>query len=91
MTNLLIRKAACALLLMLIPALAIANVGKRIGALDNEAWKKSVWLSAKDAKVVTETITTKSRSADGANYFASILKNEKKVVSAKWMTTGLGV
>lgn len=91
MKNLLIRKAACALLLMLIPALAIANVGKRIGALDNEAWKKSVWLSAKDAKVVTETITTKSRSADGANYFASILKNEKKVVSAKWMTTGLGV
>ena len=72
MTNLLIRKAACALLLMLIPALAIANVGKRIGALDNEAWKKSVWLSAKDAKVVTEEITTKSRSADGANYFASI-------------------
>jgi len=32
-----------------------------------------------------------NRAADGANWFVSTVKNEQKVVSAKWMTTGLGV
>jgi len=91
MNNLFIRKAIYALLLMFVPALASANVGKRTKALDNGAWKESVWLSATDAKIITGKTTTASRSADGASYFANILKNEKKVVSAKWMTAGLGV
>ena len=31
------------------------------------------------------------RAADGASWFVSTVKNERKVASAKWMTTGLGV
>lgn len=64
----------------------------RTTALDNEAWDSSVWLSATDAPVVTGTVTDgQMRAADGAVWFVSRLKNEKKMKSARWMTTGLGV
>ena len=63
---------------------------ERIDALDNAAWESSKWLSAVDAEVAPDSVKT-YRAADGASWFVSTLKNEKKVVSAKWMTTGLGV
>lgn len=69
----------------------VSEVGKRAVALDDSAWDSSVWISAKDAPVVTGTVVDGTRSADGSSWFTSVVTNEKKVVSAKWMTTGLGV
>ncbi|MBO7602058.1 MAG: family 78 glycoside hydrolase catalytic domain [Bacteroidaceae bacterium] len=62
-------------------------------ALDNSAWDASVWISVADAPVVQGVVWEPGnwRSADGASWFISTVKNDKKVVSAKWMTTALGV
>ena len=66
-------------------------VGFLTSSLDAQAWESSVWISAPDAPVVTGKITGKSLSADGASLFSGKLQNAGKVVSARWMTTGLGV
>ena len=65
----------------------------RVDALDASAWEASKWISVVDAPVVTGKTgdMENNRAADGANWFVSTVKNEQKVVSAKWMTTGLGV
>ena len=64
----------------------------RVQALDPSAWTNSEWISAANAPVVTGRIEGRNeRAADGASWFVSTLKNEKKVVSARWMTAGLGV
>ncbi len=63
--------------------------GIRTDALDGSAWNASTWISAADAQVATEN--EHDRAADGASWFVSTVKNDAKVVSAKWMTTGLGV
>lgn len=69
------------------------TIGVRTDALDNNAWDRSEWISAVDAPVVTGTVNNKDnrRAADGASWFVSTVKNPGKVVSAKWMTTALGV
>jgi len=61
--------------------------------LSDNAWSSSEWISAVDAPVVTGKVNdnTNNRSADGASWFLSIVKNEKKVTKAIWQTTGLGV
>ena len=59
--------------------------------LANSAWDCSVWLSVVDAPIITGVVNDGTRAADGANWFVSDVKNEKKVVGAKWMTVGLGV
>lgn len=64
-------------------------VGEKTTALEDAAWQSSKWISAVDAPVVKER--KNDRAADGASWFVSTVKNEQKVVSAKWMTTGLGV
>ena len=67
-------------------------VGSRTEALDASAWNESKWISAADAPVVTGSIGGKNeRAADGASWFLSTTRNEKKVKQAVWMTTGLGV
>ena len=67
-------------------------VGSRTEALDASAWNESTWISAADAPVVTGSIGGKNeRAADGASWFLSTTRNEKKVKQAVWMTTGLGV
>lgn len=66
-------------------------VGKRINTLDPTLWNGSEWISVKDTPVVTGKINDNDRAADGAGWFLSTIKNDKKVVSAKWMTAGLGV
>lgn len=67
-------------------------VGSLTDALDDSAWSASQWISAKNAPVVTGPVQgANERAADGASWFVSTLKNEQKVVSAKWMTAGLGV
>ena len=63
--------------------------GARIGALDNAAWDAAQWISAADAPVATGRNV--QRAADGASWFVATLKNDKEVVTARWMTTGLGV
>lgn len=69
-----------------------AQTGVRTNALEDGAWNRSVWISAADAPVVTgEVRDPHNRAADGSSWFVSTLKNEQKVVSAKWMTAGLGV
>lgn len=64
---------------------------QRTAALEESAWNQSQWISAVDAPVVTGKIKDQTRAADGASWFTTTLKNDKKVVDAKWMTTGLGV
>ena len=70
-----------------------ATCGTLCGPLDDEYWHCSQWISAADAPVVTGVVGSDSncRAADGASWFLSEVQNEMKVVSAKWMTTGLGV
>ena len=67
--------------------------GRLVDALADDAWNCSEWISAADAPVVTGKIETlkNCRAADGASWFVSTVPNDKKVVSVKWMTTGLGV
>ena len=60
-------------------------------ALDDTAWNVSSWISAADAPVAEGRIHDGARAADGASWFVSTLENGQDIVSAKWMTTGLGV
>lgn len=60
-------------------------------ALSDDSWNCSEWISVKDAPIVKGRINDHTRSADGANWFVTSIKNEKNVTHAKWMTTGLGV
>ena len=79
---------ACAAVL-LVGCGSKATVGSKCEALDAEAWNSSIWLSAVDAPVLEKW--NHDRAADGASWFVSVVKNEGKVTSAKWMTTSLGV
>ena len=65
------------------------SVGQKCSALDASAWNEAEWLSAVDAPVLEKW--NNDRAADGASWFVSVVKNEAKVTSAKWMTTSLGV
>ena len=69
------------------------NVGVRTEALDDSAWNSSVWISAADAPVVSGRVDSRRnhRAADGASWFLTRVENPGKVVSARWMTAGLGV
>ena len=68
------------------------TVGTRTQALDDSLWNDSEWISAADAEVVTGRISGSNwRAADGASWFVSAVGNEKKVESAVWMTSALGV
>ena len=70
-------------------AKSASEVGTLIDALDNSAWEASKWISVVDAPIISDYNI--ERAADGANWFVSTVKNEQRVTSAKWMTTGLGV
>ena len=81
--------AAMFVLLVIGCSSSMNEVGTKIAALDDAAWQASKWISVVDAPVLTNR--ENDRAADGASWFASTVKNEDKVVSAKWMTTALGV
>ena len=68
-------------------------VGQRVDALPDDAWEASEWISVADAPVVMGEVHSKEncRAADGASWFVSTFENEKPVLKAVWMTTGLGV
>ncbi len=65
--------------------------GVRTAALDSALWEQSEWISVVDAPVVNGEVRDGSRAADGASWFRTSVKNNKKVASARWMTSGLGV
>ena len=65
--------------------------GKKIASLDPALWSESEWISAADAPVFNGKVKDGERAADGASWFVREVENEGKVVSAKWMTAGLGV
>jgi len=67
-----------------------AMKAERAEALGAETWEQSVWISAKDAPVVPEQ-RVNDRAADGSNWFLSVVKNDKPITEARWMTTALGV
>lgn len=70
----------------------LSVTGVRTDALEDAAWDSSVWISAADADVVTGKISGKNfLAADGSSWFWSSVTNDNEVVSAKWMTAGLGV
>ena len=83
-------KLACVLL----SVLAAAGSGiYRAEPLPDAVWDESVWISVVDAPVVKGKVQSNSNylAADGASWFLSEMKNPGKVVSARWMATGLGV
>ena len=65
--------------------------GERVDALDASLWSGSEWISAVDAPVFDGKSKDGARAADGASWFVRETRNSKKVASAVWMTTGLGV
>ena len=67
------------------------RLGHRVAALEDSAWKESVWISAKDAPVFDEEVKEGSRAADGTSWFVRITANAREVRRATWMTTALGV
>ena len=67
--------------------------GRRVAALDDAAWKESVWISVPGAPTVPDDWWQKNvqRAADGTSWFVGRLENAAKVKKATWMTAGLGV
>ena len=63
----------------------------RVEALDAKAWEASEWISVASAPVAGEAEKKAQRAADGTSVFRYRHMNAKEVVSAKWMTAGLGV
>ncbi len=59
--------------------------------LDDSAWEASQWISAADSQTVKGPLKPGHRAADGSSWFVRELKIDKKLESAKWMTTSLGV
>jgi len=80
-----------AAMLLTLNILAKNDNAKLTEPLSEKAWESSVWLSVVDAPIITCVVNDGTRAADGANWFVASIRNAKKVVSAKWMTAGLGV
>ncbi len=90
--NFKLRFALSVFAVMTAMVVTFAQEATRTDALEASAWQQSKWISVVNAPVVTGKVNGENlRAADGANWFLSTVKNEHKVVSAKWMTTALGV
>lgn len=69
-----------------------SEVGHLVDAMDSSLWDHSQWISVADAPVVEGHVSGENElAADGASCFLSEITNDKKVTSARWMTSGLGV
>ena len=92
-----IKSSLLAVLLLAVPFIFFScTVNKlhtnQVEALDSSLWAMSEWISAADAQVLTGRISPNNmRSADGASWFVSNVKNDKPIASAVWMTSALGV
>ncbi len=63
----------------------------RIDSLRDSCWAASSWISVADAPVVEGMVVDSTRAADGASWFVATVRNARKLASARWMPTGLGV
>ena len=82
------RKTPLSLLLFLSTTMMNAQV---VAPLPDDAWSESEWICVADAPEVHGRVNEDTRAADGANWFVTTIKNERKVKKALWMTTSLGV
>lgn len=74
-----------------VPAMPV-TVGHRTEALPTDLWSCSQWIAVPGAPEIKSLVNEEhQRAADGASWFATTLKNDRKVKKAVWMTTGLGV
>ena len=78
------------LISIMIALFSMTSVAQTI-SLSNEAWNESEWICVADAPEVQGRVDEHTRAADGANWFVTSITNEKKVKTALWMTTSLGV
>ena len=76
-------------LVLMMGALTIS--AQVVNPLPDEAWSESEWICVADAPEVQGRVDEHTRAADGANWFVSTVANDKRVVTALWMTTSLGV
>ena len=59
--------------------------------LPDKMWNDAEWISVANAPEVQGRVDDNTRAADGANWFVTTIKNDKRVTKALWMTTSLGV
>ena len=78
-------------ILSLFCSVSVAMSAQLVNALPDEAWNEAEWISVADAPEVQGRVNEDTRAADGANWFVSTIKNEKRVTKALWMTVSLGV
>ena len=74
--------------------LCLANMAMNaqvVAPLPDKAWNEAEWICVSDAPVVKGRVNDDTRAADGANWFATTIKNPQRVKKALWMTTSLGV
>ena len=62
-----------------------------VAPLPDKTWNEAEWICVSDAPVVKGRVNDDTRAADGANWFATTIKNPQRVKKALWMTTSLGV
>ena len=67
------------------------SLAQRTEALEPSAWECSQWLSVRDAPFFTGVVGNGARASDGTSWFVAVITNEEDIISAKWMTAGLGV
>ena len=73
-------------------AAAANTVGKRTSPLPDSLWNRAQWISVRHAPTVQGVIKAgNERAADGASWFMTDIRNNRKIAKAVWMTTGLGV
>ncbi|MBR1868690.1 MAG: family 78 glycoside hydrolase catalytic domain [Bacteroidales bacterium] len=90
MNKILLCMAALAAAFIAVPA---RDDARRTDPLAPKVWECSQWISVKNAPVVTGEVKRREncRAADGANWFEARIANPRKVASARWMATSLGV
>ena len=79
------------LIVFVLTAVTYSANGQKTKCLSSETWNHSEWISAADAPIASGRADKVMRAADGASWFVTDIKNDKKVKKAIWMTVGLGV
>ena len=74
------------LLIALLLAAAFNANAQKTTSLPSEVWNNSEWISVVNAPIASGRADKTIRAADGASWFVADVINEKKVISARWMT-----
>lgn len=88
MTSMMRRKTIAMMAAMMLASMSTSAQTK---SLPDEAWNGVEWICVADAPEVQGRVDEHTRAADGANWFVTAIVNEKKVKTALWMTTSLGI